>query len=112
MSDVLEPDGGSPEGESDDGATSPAVVIMRHRGEAYTVPYHAGETLLETARRAGLPLAFNCERGECGTCMVTVLVGAVKMNANQVLSEDDIRSGLALGCQSVPVTKIIEIEIS
>jgi 3-ketosteroid 9alpha-monooxygenase subunit B len=43
--------------------------------------------------------------------MVTILAGAVKMRANQVLSEEDIRSGLALGCQSVPVTDIIEIEI-
>ena len=104
--------GNSVELECDGGTRCPDVVVMRCGGETYTVKYHAGETLLETARRGGVPLAFNCERGECGTCMVTILVGAVKMRANQVLSEDDLRSGLALGCQSVPVTEIIEIEIS
>jgi 3-ketosteroid 9alpha-monooxygenase subunit B len=111
MSDQPQLGCASPEGAPDEDATRPAVVIMRHRGEMYTIPYHAGETLLETARRGDVPLAFNCERGECGTCMVTILAGAVKMLANQVLSEDDIRSGLALGCQSVPITKIIDIEI-
>jgi len=90
---------------------SPSVVVMRRGGEEYILEYHPGETLLETARRAGVPLSFNCERGECGTCIVTVLAGAVRMRANEVLSEDDIREGLALGCQSVPVTETIEIEL-
>jgi 3-ketosteroid 9alpha-monooxygenase subunit B len=112
MSDLPQRSCVSREGASAEAASSPAVIVMHHRGQVHSVPYHAGETLLETARRAGVPLDFNCERGECGTCMVTILSGAVKMNANLVLSEDDIRSGLALGCQSVPVTKIIEIEIS
>src|SRR6201992_1588171 len=92
-------------------AVHPAIIRIHHGGEVRDVEYRAGETLLETARRAGVRIAFNCERGECGTCIVTVLSGAVKMRANEVLSEDDLRDGLALGCQSVPVTEVIEIEV-
>lgn len=84
---------------------------MRRGSEAHTLKYYAGETILETARRWGISIPFNCERGECGTCIVTVLSGAVKMRANDVLSEDDIRSGLTLGCQSVPLTETVEIEL-
>ena len=99
------------ESQSEAAATQPTAVRIHHNGEVHIAQYRAGETLLETARRAGVRLAFNCERGECGTCIVTVLSGAVKMRANEVLSEEDLRDGLALGCQSVPITEVLEIEI-
>lgn len=114
MSDAESRGGTTDSSESQPGAAdthSPRIVVMRRGSEEYTLEYHPGETLLDTARRGGVPLLFNCERGECGTCIVTILSGAVKMRANEVLSEDDIRSGLALGCQSVPVTETIEIEL-
>jgi ferredoxin len=87
------------------------TVIMRRAGQVHRLKHHPGETLLETARRAGVPLNSNCERGECGTCIVTILSGAVKMLANDVLSEADIKDGLTLGCQSVPVTEVVDIEL-
>jgi ferredoxin len=99
------------ESQSEPAVTEPPAVRIHHNGEVHIAQYHAGETLLETARRAGVRLAFNCERGECGTCIVTVLRGAVKMRANEVLSEQDLRDGLALGCQSIPITEVMEIEI-
>jgi ferredoxin len=92
-------------------ARVPDNVVMRHNGRVHTLKYYAGETLLETARRGGVPLNSNCERGECGTCMVTILVGAVSMHTNQVLSEQDLKEGLVLGCQSVPISDTIEIEL-
>ena len=37
-----------------------------------------GDTILESALRAGIPLAYGCSSGECGTCRARVLSGEVK----------------------------------
>jgi ferredoxin len=95
-----------------DESCAPDRVVMRCGGRTHSVKYYRGETLLETARRAGIPLNSNCERGECGTCMVTILVGSVKMRENHVLSAADLAEGLVLACQSVPISGKIEIEFS
>ena len=46
------------------------VTILLDRKTA-SVPMRAGETLLETARRAGMGPPFSCEAGNCGTCMAS-----------------------------------------
>lgn len=89
----------------------PTTVVMRHGGQVSRLKYHPGETLLQTARRGGVPLGSSCERGECGTCIVTILSGSVKMHDNQILSDADLKEGLVLGCQSVPISQVIEIEV-
>jgi ring-1,2-phenylacetyl-CoA epoxidase subunit PaaE len=92
-------------------AGAPSAIIMRVDGRRHTVKYHAGETLLETARRGRVPLGSGCEKGICGTCTVSVIAGRVRMRANSVLSDDDIAAGLALACQSVPATSELEIDL-
>jgi 3-ketosteroid 9alpha-monooxygenase subunit B len=96
----------------EDTACVPSVIVMRLKGRAHTVKYHFGETLLETARRGGVPLSSGCEQGNCGTCMVSILSGRVRMRANSVLSESDVASGLALACQSIPATNELEIDLA
>ena len=96
----------------DDTVAVPSVVVMRLKGRAHTVKYHPGETLLETARRGGVPLSSGCEQGNCGTCTVSIVAGRVRMRANSVLSDSDIASGLALACQSIPASDELEIDLS
>jgi ferredoxin len=93
-------------------AETPSVIIMRSGGKAHALKYYPGETLLETARRGRVPLSSGCERGDCGTCMVTVIAGRVRMRANSVLSEADLASGIALACQSIPVSSELDIDLS
>jgi ferredoxin len=90
----------------------PLVIVMRLKGKAHRVKYYPGETLLETARRGRLPLSSSCEQGNCGTCMVNIVAGHVRMRANSVLSANDVASGLALACQSIPTSNQLEIDLS
>lgn len=100
------------EGCGADAATeTPAAVVFSLRGRRRTVKYFASETVLETARRGRVPLNSGCETGDCGACMVTVVKGRVWMRANSVLSEGDIASGIALACQSIPVSRELEIDL-
>src|SRR5262245_49401670 len=60
-------------------ATSPAnatvSVTVQPRGE--TVVGAPGALLLDTLRRAQIPISYSCEAGRCGTCRCEVLSGEV-----------------------------------
>ena len=68
-----------------------------------------GETLLESARRAGLSPPFSCEAGNCGTCIAMLTEGKVTMRVNDVLEEDEIADGYILTCQGVPDTETVTV---
>jgi ferredoxin-NADP reductase len=82
-------------------ATGGKVTIHLDRKKV-SVPRVAGETLLESARRAGLSPPFSCEAGNCGTCIGRLTEGNVTMRNNEVLEEDEIADGYILTCQGVP----------
>ena len=85
----------------DDNAATQTVVIRLNRQE-HTVDYQAGDTLLETARRAGLSPPFQCESGNCATCMAHLDVGSATMRTNNALMPDEVEDGWVLTCQSLP----------
>lgn len=82
------------------------IVLARRR---HTVPRHAGESLLESARRAGLSPPFSCEAGNCATCIAQVTEGEAKMRANNALDDDEIADGWVLTCQGEPVTPHVTV---
>lgn len=73
------------------------------------MPRHSGETLLESARRAGLMPPFSCESGNCGTCIAQVTEGEAKMRVNNALDDDEVTEGWVLTCQGEPVTPDITV---
>ena len=91
-----------------DAATDGTVTIHLERKKV-SVPQVAGETLLETARRAGLSPPFSCEAGNCGTCMALLKEGKATMRTNDVLEEDELADGYILTCQAVPDTPSVTV---
>jgi 3-ketosteroid 9alpha-monooxygenase subunit B len=89
---------------SADGAQAGGTVTIHLERKKVSVPQVAGETLLETARRAGLSPPFSCEAGNCGTCMARLTDGSATMRTNDVLEEDELADGYILTCQAVPDT--------
>ncbi|MBP2450975.1 2Fe-2S iron-sulfur cluster-binding protein [Mycolicibacterium lutetiense] len=77
------------------------VTIVFDR-EQLSVPRRHGETLLESARRAGMTPPFSCEAGNCGTCMAKLLEGTATMRVNDALDDDEVAEGYVLTCQAVP----------
>lgn len=86
------------------------TITIRLGGRRVAVPAHPGETLLQTARRAGLTPPFSCEAGNCATCMARVTEGSVRMRVNDVLEEDEVAEGYVLTCQGVPETPSVAVE--
>ncbi|CAO5192204.1 hypothetical protein FAIPA1_80102 [Frankia sp. AiPs1] len=77
------------------------IILGRKR---VTVARRTGETLLESARRAGLSPPFSCESGSCATCIAVLEEGAATMHVNDALTEDEVAEGYVLTCQGVPST--------
>lgn len=88
--------------------TEEVVIVLE--GQRHRQPYTAGESMLETARRAGLSPSFSCEAGECASCMALLKEGQVRMVVNSALSPEELDEGWVLTCQGYPVTKRVVIE--
>lgn len=94
-----------------DGKTgaSDATVTIVLSGNRSVVPQRPGETLLQSARRAGLLPPFSCEAGNCATCMAEVTEGEAKMRINNALDDDEVADGWVLTCQAEPVTPHVTV---
>jgi ferredoxin-NADP reductase len=98
----------APAGDSDAAPGAESVVIVLN-GTEHTVRYQAGETFLETARRAGLRPPFSCESGSCATCMARVLEGEVTMRVNNALTPEEVTEGWVLTCQGFPTSSSVTV---
>ena len=102
---VVEP----PTNESAVDTTSDGTVEIVLAGKRHTVPQHPGETLLESARRAGLTPPFSCEAGNCATCIAQITKGKATMRVNNALEDDEIADGWVLTCQGEPATDHVTV---
>jgi ferredoxin len=74
------------------------------------VQYKAGDTILNTARSAGLSPPFSCEQGNCATCMAHLDAGSVAMRVNNALSAEEVDDGWVLTCQSLPTSREVVVD--
>ena len=88
----------------------PDEVTIILEGQASTVRYKRGDTLLETARRGGLRPPFSCEAGNCATCMAILRSGSANMRVNNALSPEEVEDGWILTCQSLPRGSSVTVE--
>ncbi len=72
-------------------------------------PVESGETLLEAALRAGLPLNYHCASGTCGHCLARILHG--QPNTPQPhdfsINEADRQRGVVLLCRTTTDTDLV-----
>lgn len=78
-------------------------------GLRFDLPIHEGQTILDAAEAAGTDLPYACRGGVCCTCRAKLLEGAVEMDANYALDEDEVEAGFILTCQSHPKTPTLKV---
>jgi CDP-4-dehydro-6-deoxyglucose reductase len=67
-----------------------------------------GETVLDAALRADVPLAHDCRFGGCGTCRIRLLDGAVDYEEQPFgLTAEEAEAGYALACQARPRSDLV-----
>jgi ferredoxin len=84
------------------------VVIELNRGMT-TAAYRTDDTLLQTARSAGLAPPYSCETGSCGTCMARIVEGSARMVNNDALEDDEVAEGWVLTCQALPTSRTVHV---
>jgi ferredoxin len=85
------------------------VVFVLDR-KTTTATYRSGDTLLQTARSAGLKAPASCETGSCGTCMAKIVEGTARMLNNDALEDDEVADGWVLTCQSLPTSRSVRVD--
>jgi 3-ketosteroid 9alpha-monooxygenase subunit B len=91
-------------------AAAPETVTVILRGRKATIDHRPGDTVLQTARRAGLQAPFSCEAGDCATCMAIVREGSATMRRNNALTADEVEAGWVLTCQALPRGRAVTVE--
>jgi len=71
-------------------------------GHAEAVPVEAGDTILASLLRAGVPFPFSCQAGNCGTCKCELVSGEVSEleHSEQALTTAERARGLVLACRT------------
>lgn len=94
---------------ADSAGQATEVVVIDLDGKKTTADYRSGNTLLQTARMAGLRAPSSCETGSCGTCMGRIVAGSVRMLNNDALDDDEVAEGWVLTCQSLPTSQTVHV---
>ncbi|KQS68115.1 NADH oxidase [Rhizobium sp. Leaf371] len=94
---------GAGETDGDQPVVAPIVTFTMAGKEAKCVP---GQTVLQTARAAGVRIGAACEGGLCGTCRVMKISGEVEMNHNGGILDEEVEEGYILACCSRPLTDV------
>ena len=76
-------------------------------GKARHVRQRQVETVLDTARNAGLDIPQKCTVGNCKTCKLRIRSGSVIMDEPNVLSVDEAKEGYILSCVSYPCENLV-----
>jgi naphthalene 1,2-dioxygenase ferredoxin reductase component len=71
-------------------------------GHDRPVPVEAGDTILASLLRAGVPFPFSCQAGNCGTCKCELVAGDILEleHSAHALSAGERAKGIILACRT------------
>ncbi|MGA3003359.1 MAG: 2Fe-2S iron-sulfur cluster-binding protein [Acetobacteraceae bacterium] len=87
-----------------------AIATLIIDGARIEVPMANGETIVESALRAGRDPPFSCRAGMCCTCRARLIEGRVEMAANYSLEKWETEAGYVLTCQARPLTRRVVVD--
>lgn len=88
----------------------PRKVNLRLKGQVYHFEVAYPHNILDAALHQHIPMPYSCRGGRCSTCMARCLSGSVLMSINDVLTDQDLASGLILTCTGYAQTDL-ELEM-
>lgn len=90
--------------------TANRQVFFWFNKKRYEISSVYPQTILQSAKQAGIELPYSCETGRCGTCAAICTKGQVWMKYNEVLTEEDLRNKRVLTCTGYPVYGNVELD--
>jgi len=89
----------------------PHQVTLRFRKQEHQLMVKYPQTILQAAKKKGIILPYSCEAGKCGSCAAHCTHGQVWMSYNEVLTEKDLKKGIALTCVGYPVGGDVVLDV-
>lgn len=89
---------------------SEAKLIAHLDDEEVELTIPKDKTILRTLLDNGFDPPYSCEGGVCSTCICKMTQGSVHMRNNVVLTDEEIKDGYILSCQSIPTSELIEVD--
>ena len=68
------------------------------------------KSVLDVALENDIDAPYSCQGGICSTCIARLKKGSVKMETNQILTDEEIDEGLILTCQAIPTSQSLIID--
>ncbi|MCJ0742108.1 ferredoxin--NADP reductase [Pedobacter montanisoli] len=98
-----------PEDEQDEDDTTEKLVDKNtytvnliFRGSQYRLAVPYPKRILDVALENKIKLPYSCSGGVCSTCAATCIKGDVRMDYNEVLTDEEIAEGRVLVCTGHP----------
>lgn len=85
-------------------------VKIRLYGGKHTITVQPKETILAAAIRQHLDPPYACQIAACCTCRAKLVSGKVVMDSREALTDDEIKDGYILTCQSHPQTNDVVVD--
>ena len=90
--------------------TIPREISVMLGEKRYRFTNEYPQTILQSAKLAGVELPFSCETGKCGTCAAVCTNGNVWMKYNEVLTDEDLQTKKILTCTGYAVYGDVELD--
>ncbi len=86
------------------------TVDIIYEGEKFNLKGSQNKSLLDIALANTVDAPYSCQGGICSTCIARIKKGSVKMETNQILTDEEIKEGFILTCQAIPTSNSILID--
>ncbi|MET0570253.1 MAG: iron-sulfur cluster-binding domain-containing protein, partial [Pedobacter agri] len=98
-----------PEDEMDEDDSSEKVVdkttysvVLHFNREVFHLDVPWPKRILDVALENNIKLPYSCRGGVCSTCVATCTKGGVRMDYNEILTDEEIKEGRVLVCTGHP----------
>lgn len=88
--------------------TAEIEVLLDDETHHFTIS-NPNKTVLDAALEAGADAPFSCQGGVCTSCRAKLLEGTVQMTSNFALTDQEMKEGYILTCQSHPTSAKVKI---
>ena len=91
--------------------TNTYKVIIDYHGKRHELEVPYFKRILEVALENNINLPYSCGAGMCSTCTSTCISGGVRMEYNEVLTDEELENGRVLICTGHPTADNTHIVI-
>lgn len=82
--------------------TTPYSVQIHFKNQVFDLIVPHDHSILDEALKNGIRLPYSCKSGMCSTCIARCTSGKVRMDYNEILTDEEVESGSVLVCTAHP----------